>query len=68
MSKTARKNTPPKKKNVKAKKSPKAIKHRMNYTREQMEKAIEEVKNGMTCSNASKKYGVPRVTIVQSIR
>lgn len=57
-----------KKKKIKHKTSPKAVKHRMNYSREQMEKAVEEVKNGMTCSDASKKYGVPRVTLLYKVK
>lgn len=60
-----KKNTPPKRKKMTKKASPK---QRMNYSREQMDKAIEDVKSGMSCSEASKKYGVPRVTLLYKVQ
>lgn len=61
------KKTPKKKKTIQ-KTSPKAVKHRMNYSNEQMQNAIVAVKSGMSCSEASKKYEVPRVTLLYKVQ
>lgn len=60
--------TPKNKKKVIQKTTPKAVKHRMNYSSEQMQKAIEAVKNGMSCSQASRKYEVPRITLMYKVQ
>ena len=39
----------------------------LNYNKENMEKAIEAVKKGMSKSRASQKYKVPRTTLINKI-
>lgn len=40
----------------------------LKYSEECMEKAIEEVQNGMPVSTTAKKYGIPRVTLLYKVR
>lgn len=58
----------PKKPKIKQKQSPKAIKHRMNYSNELMQNAVTAVKSGMSCSEASRKYKVPRITLLYKVQ
>jgi len=40
---------------------------RATYTSEDLEKAVEAVKNGLSMVKASKRFGVPRITILDAV-